>query len=635
MRNVIIGTAGHVDHGKTTLIKALTGIDTDRLKEEKERGMTIDIGFASLTFPNGQTAGIVDVPGHERFIKNMLAGAGGVDVALLVVAADESVMPQTVEHLEILELLQVRHGVVALTKADTVDTEWLQYAKDDVRAALAETFLSDAPIIPVSAVTGQGLPELLSALMEACERVEDRDVTAPFRIPIDRVFTMTGFGTVVTGSLVSGTIRVGDPVEIMPAGIASRVRQLHAYGQKSEVATVGMRVAVNLVGVEVNDVSRGDVCAQPGTLRASNLLDLRLTLLKTAEKPLMNAARVRLHVGTTELLGRIVLLDRDELVPGEQAYAQFRSETLAAAGRGDRFVIRSYSPMATVGGGVVIDPVAKRHRRFDPQVISSLESRSGSVEDMVEQVLRQSTTGATKAELSKAAGIADIGETLESLKARGRCFELDDGRLLHASVMDELSRQIVASLTQFHAKNPLKVGMPKEELRSTVGKGFDSRSFAAVLALLERASLVAMSENLVHLPDRQVTLGEAEQAAADRIDSQLKRTGFNVPSTDELLAMAGIPAAAARDLLELLVSQGKVVRITSDLVFHADTVRRAEEILRDYLEKNGTITVSEFRDLTGSSRKYALPLLEYFDSKRVTRRMGDQRILAGGTGQRR
>ena len=619
MKNIIIGTAGHVDHGKTTLIRALTGTDTDRLKEEKERGMTIDLGFASLALPNGETVGVVDVPGHERFIKNMLAGAGGVDIALLVVAADESVMPQTIEHLEILQLLEVERGVVALTKADLVDKDWIPLVAEDVRKALADTFLADAPIIPVSSTTGEGLPALVDAIRDAADQVEARSSAGPFRMPVDRVFTLTGFGTVVTGTLVAGTISTNDPVEVLPSGLKSRVRQLQVHSRKVESAQAGTRVAVNLAGLEVAEIGRGDVLATPGALKASSLFDVKLNLLKDAPKPLKTGARIRFHVGTGELIGRINLLDRPELKPGEQCFAQFRSETPSAAARGDRFVIRRYSPMITIGGGVILNPVAKRHRRNDPAVLAALEA--GTPREIVEQSLLQCPTGTDRPSLAKASGVADADSVIQSLISDGLAVEVA-GKLIHAQTLAQLSSRIHDAISTFHDRNPLKAGMPKEELRTTAAKAFDSRGFASLLAHLEGVGEVQVAESTVRLAGREVSLSADQQAAADRMLAVLKQAGMNVPTPDDL---------GTRDILELLVQRGDVVKVAPDLVFHRTTVEQAEKALREYLAKNGKVTVSEFRDLVGTTRKYALPLLEYFDSKRITRRQGDFRVLGSGS----
>lgn len=633
MKNIIIGTAGHVDHGKTTLIKAMTGTNTDRLKEEQERGMTIDLGFASLRLPNGQDVSIVDVPGHERFIKNMLAGAGGVDVALMVIAADESVMPQTVEHLEILELLEVRRGVVALTKSDMVDPEWLEVVEEDVRKALSRTFLAEAPIVPVASTVGTGVPELLAALQEAVEHIGGRDPLGSFRLPVDRVFSMTGFGTVVTGTLLAGTVRVGDPVGIEPAGRTTRVRQLHVHGKKVESAAAGSRVAINLVGLEIEDLARGDVVTSPGTLKASHLIDLRLNLLQNAAKPLKSGSRVRLHVGTAEIIGRMVLLGKDELRPGDQSYAQFRSETPTAAFRGDRFVIRTYSPMVTIGGGVVIDPAAIKHKRHDEAVISGLEASSkGTPAEAVEQALKQATVGATIAEITKNSGIADAPEIVRALLESGGAVELDGGRVLHAARLGLIADKVREGLTQFHSRNPLKPGMSREELRNSAASGFDSRLFASILAHLESSGAVRTSDTLALLPDFEPRLTPAQQTAMEGMSTRLHDAGINVPSQEELLETGGLPTSGAREVLDLLVYKGEVVKIAEGMYFHHSTIQHAESLVREHLQKTGKITVSEFRDLTNSSRKYALPILEYFDSRKITRRVGDERVLAKSIG---
>lgn len=626
MRNIIVGTAGHVDHGKTTLIRALTGTETDRLKEEKERGMTIDLGFASLRLPNGASVGIVDVPGHERFIKNMLAGAGGVDIALLVIAADESVMPQTVEHLEILQLLEVKCGVVALTKSDMVEAEWLDVVAEDVRTALAGTFLADCPIVPVSAMTGMGLQDLFYAIQEACESIDTKDATGPFRLPIDRVFTLTGFGTVVTGTLVSGTVTLGDAVEIVPGLEKSRVRQLQVHGKKVERCSAGTRVAMNLVGLDVSDLKRGDVCAAPGTVRESNVLDLRLSLLPNAPKPLKNRARIRVYVGTAELIGRVTVLDREEILPGDQAFVQFRSELPIGAMRGDRLVVRSYSPMLTIGGGTVIEPCARRHRRFDPNLILALESSSrGTPEELVEQAIRACAGGAVRVDLGRLTGVDDLSQSVESLKRNGRVVELENGRLIHAAAAHDLEVSIVQSLTGFHESNRLKPGMPKEELRNTVGKSFDPRTFSAFLARMAREDEISVAEAVVSLRNRTPAFTKEEKAAVSRLLSGLEESGINVPSASELLG--NITPSTAKEILDLLTYRGEIVKIAEDLYLLPGTVRSAEGIVRRHLEANGRITVSDFRDLTKTSRKYALPILEYFDEKKVTRRVGDERVL--------
>jgi len=630
MRNVIIGTAGHVDHGKTMLIKTLTGIDTDRLREEKERGMTIDLGFAVLKFPNGQRAGIVDVPGHERFLKNMLAGAGGVDVALMVIAADESVMPQTLEHLDILNLLEVRHGVIAVTKSDLVDSDWLEVVREDIRTCVRGTFLENALIVSVSSLTGDGIADLTTALQQECEKAEGRPITGAFRLPIDRVFTLTGFGTVVTGTLVSGTVRIGDQAEIMPMGLQTRVRTIQVHGSNVQHAEAGTRVAMNLANVEVSDIRRGAVCATPGLLKPSKFLDVRVVLLKRVPRPLINRARIRLHIGTSEVIGRITLLDRDSLTPGDEAPAQFEAESHIAALRGDRFVIRSYSPMMTIGGGTVLEPTPTKHKRFDTQVISLLQAGiQGSHQEVVEQTLRRIPGGATPTDLAKACGISEeeLLPILKAMKHDGRIVEIGGSRLFHVDIISRHKSELKRVLAEFHTRHSLKPGMPKEELRNSISKELDVRTFTSLLTQMHNDGEVVMSDVFVSLANFQPSLGTKEQAAHGRIVSELRKAGLNAPSVQELLHSTGLPIPQAKDLLDLLIRRGEIVRIADDICLHRDILMRVEQQLRDYLGKHGKITISQFRDLAGTTRKYAVPLMEYFDKQKITRRVGDERVL--------
>lgn len=627
-RHIIIGTAGHVDHGKTTLIKALTGIDTDRLKEELERGMTIDLGFAFLSLAGGQLAGIVDVPGHERFLRNMLAGATGVDVVLLVIAADEGVMPQTKEHLEILELLEARRGVVALTKSDMVDPEWLDMVEEDVRSALSATFLRDANIVRVSGVTRTGIEELRTELARLIEDAEQKSQEGPFRLPVDRVFTLTGFGTIVTGTLVSGTIRVGDPVRIMPQGTETRVRQLQVHGTKESEAAAGARVGVNLVGVEVADVERGNVLVPPGYLAPSARVDAFLRLLPDAPKPLRSRTRIRLHMGTAEHIGRVNVLGAQEIPPGGEGYAQFTSETPVVAARGDRFVIRSYSPMHTIGGGAVLDPKADRHRLKDARVIETLETRlRGEPADLLEDVLLKAQVPLPLKDAAARTGLSEsrIGPLVDRLHNDERVVRLDGNRIAHAAVFASLSARTIASLEDFHRVHPLKAGMPKEELRATLGRGLDQKTFTAVLSEMEQLGLVVASENNVRLPGHEVRLSDEENRAAEAIEKVYRDLGFSAPSVEQVEGKS----PGDKEVFRYLVETGRLVKIAEGLYLHRETVETAEKLLRNRLTGGEKITVSEFRDLTASSRKYAVPILEYFDSKRITRRVGDGRVLVG------
>jgi len=633
MKHVIIGTAGHVDHGKTTLIKALTGTDTDRLKEEQERGMTIDLGFAALPLPDGTRAGIVDVPGHERFLKNMLAGAGGVDVVLLVVAADESVMPQTVEHLDILRLLDVHNGVVALTKCGVVDPDWIDVVEEDVRGRLKDTFLADAPIVRVDSLSGQGIPELKQALYRAIERADARNAALPFRVPVDRVFTRPGFGTVITGTLVAGTLRVGDAAEVLPQRIQTRVRGLQSHGRRQEAAEAGTRVAVNLAGVDIADLERGAVLVAPGSLQPTQTVDATLRLLPTVARPLANRTRVRLYIGTAEVLGRVILLDRDALEPGGTAYVQFRGETPFACGRGDRFVVRTYSPMATVAGGIVLDPAAAWHRRRDANTLASLQAKErGAPEDILATWLLTQPVGAALKDAARTLGILEstLQEAAETLAGRGEAVPLEGARVIHRSALAAARDRAQSALEAFHRANPLRPGMPREELRGALGRGVDPRAFLALLARWQDEGLIVADPATVRLAGFSVTLDARQQAILDRLVERLRTAGINVPSVEELAESAGAAPETAATLLRVGMDQGTVVRVAEGLYFHRETLEEARRTVRDWIREHGAITVSQFRDLTGSSRKYALPILEHFDSVRFTRRLGDNRVLLDG-----
>ncbi|GIV15224.1 MAG: selenocysteine-specific translation elongation factor [Armatimonadota bacterium] len=628
-KHVIIGTAGHVDHGKSTLITALTGTNPDRLKEEQERGMTIDLGFAALTLPNGQTVGIVDVPGHERFLKNMLAGAGGVDVVLLVIAADEGVMPQTREHLDILRLLDVKAGVVALTKCDLVDPEWLQLVTEEVRAFLQDTPLRDVPVVAVSAVTGQGLPELLRALQEAVARVPVREVNAPFRLPIDRVFTLAGAGTVVTGTLVSGRVRVGDAIEILPPGLHSRARQIQVHGRKVEEAVAGSRVAINLPGVEKEQLERGMVCAPPDVFQPTQAFDAQLSLLPDAAKGLAHRTRIRLYLGTAEVIGRVSLLDSERLEPGQQGFVQLRMEKPLVAARGDRFVIRTYSPMFTVGGGIVLEPHAARHKRFDSAVIERLQSLlGGSPEERVLAILAQSPAGMHEAELARHAetDVQSVLAILDRLQTQEQAVRVGDVWFAR-SVWDSLRQRVEHTLHRYHQQNPLRAGMPREELRSTLGGKLPARLFEAMLLRWQEEGVLTLQGALVRLAGFTVRLNERQQRLAQRVEQILREAGVTPPPVEIISQQAGAPPDAVRAMIQVLLEQGMLVRLEGDLFFHRETIDRLAELVKRTIREKGSLSVGEFRDLTGSSRKFAVPLLEYFDSIRLTRRVGDVRVL--------
>lgn len=630
-KHLIVGTAGHVDHGKTTLIQAMTGINTDRLKEEQERGLTIDLGFASLRLPSGRTVGIVDVPGHERFLKNMLAGASGVDIALLVVAADEGVMPQTREHLDILELLESKQGIVALTKSDMVEDDWLEIVEDDLREYLKDTFLASAPIVRVSGVTRLGIDQLTAEIDRLADAAEQRPAEGPFRLPIDRVFTMTGFGTVVTGTLVSGTVKVGDPARILPKGIDTRVRGLQVHGKKQETAQAGSRVAVNLAGVELSDIERGDVLLPPGYLQASAMLDVSVRVLEDAPRPLANRARVRLHIGTAEVIGRAMVLGAKEMAPGQKGFIQLRLEAPVVAARGDRFVLRFYSPMALLGGGIVLDPTAPKHRANEKNLIDRLQHKlKGDPADIIEDALAVREAGLTAEELARLTNLplAEVQSAVQELTASKRLLQVG-GRLLHKGALEAAAARANSILTGYFEANPMKSGMPKEEFRRHLSPAIDTKGFQVLLSAFSSAGAVEVSETAVNIPGRVPTLGAKDQQLADVIEKTYREAGANPPLLADLESAHG---ARAKDVIALLVERGTLVKVARDLLFFRDAIGAAEAALAQHLQTHEGITVAEFRDLVGSSRKYVVPLLEYFDRKRLTRRVGDVRVLAGGQG---
>jgi selenocysteine-specific elongation factor len=631
MKHLIIGTAGHVDHGKTALIRALTGAETDRLKEEQERGMSIDLGFASFRLPGGRLAGVIDVPGHERFLKNMLAGAGGIDLVILVIAADEGVMPQTREHFEILQILQTKKGVVAITKADLVDEEWLELVKDEIQTVLQGTFLKGAPLIPVSSVTGQGLPELTATLERLAEEVETRPVVGPWRLPVDRAFTVGGFGTVVTGTLMSGTVRVGDRAEILPDGIETRVRGIQTHGQSAQEAEAGTRVALNLAGVGLESVERGDVAGAPGALRPTLSFDARLDVLESCPREVKNRTRVRLYLGSAELLARLTLLNAEVLPPGSSGLIQLRLEEPTACAKGDRFVLRFYSPMHTIGGGAVLEPHALKHRRFDAAVLENLAVKEqGTPAELLEEAVQQAgLTPTTSARVAQQLGIPpeEARSLIESLKTEGRLVATDGEGVLHAHRVEAAENQLLAALREFHAAQPLRVGMSREELRSRLSRSIDAKGYSLILGRLERAGHVEPLDGRVRVAGHQPHYSPEQTRAAEAIESALLENPTSPPAFEEIVQSRGLPPATAREVWEALLDAGTVVRVAESVFFHRRAVQQISDRVRAHLAEKQKMTASEFRDLIGSTRKYAVPLLEWLDQARVTRRVGDERIL--------
>jgi len=623
----VVGTAGHIDHGKTALVRRLTGVDTDRLKEEKERGISIDLGFAPLTTPAGRKVGIVDVPGHERFVRNMLAGIGGIDAVLLVIAADEGVMPQTREHFAIVKLLEVPRGLIVLTKADLVDDPaWLAAVEADARALVKGSFLETAKVLPFSAVTGAGERELLAALDDLLAEEPDRPSGDPARLPIDRVFTVEGFGTVVTGTLWRGRVAVGDTVSVEPQGRSARVRSVQVHGASVEAASAGQRTALALHGLSKDDLSRGDWVLAPGSLTPSTLISARVDLLPEAAKSLATRTRVRVHLGSGEALGRVVLLESESLEPGHSALAQLRLESEVVAARGDRFVIRSYSPMRTIGGGTVLEPLAERRKRG---ALGGLDvAESGSAGDRVRFALDDAGLAPRSvAELARSleAEPAAIAAELDALLAAGAAVRLPDGRALGRDGFDAACDRIRDEFAVYGKAYPLRWGPTRGELKARLARALDGAVFDAALASLLAESIVLVrGDRVAEAPGRALVGKHLE--ASRKLMATLEAAGAAPPELASLLPTLGLPLGEALELAGRLLADGDLVRIDADFVWVRPAWSRAVEFVRGHFAHASELSVSEIKDGLGISRKWAVPLLEALDRERITRREGNVRV---------
>ncbi|NLG48638.1 MAG: selenocysteine-specific translation elongation factor [Chloroflexi bacterium] len=631
----VVGTAGHVDHGKSTLIRALTGINPDRLREEQVREMTIDLGFAWLVLPSGREVSVVDVPGHEDFIKNMLAGVGSIDIALFVVAADEAVMPQTREHLAILDLLQVRRALVALTKSDLIqDPEWLELVEEDVREELQGTVLEDAPIIPVSARTGPGLEELLAEMDRLLDSVEPRPDLGRPRLSVDRVFTISGFGTVVTGTLIDGRFRVGEEVAIVPGGLRARIRGLQMHKSQVEVVTPGSRVAINLGGIPKEDVQRGQVVTRPGWLEPTTLVDAHLRVLGSAPFPVTHNMTLEVFTGAARTLAYVRLLDAKELAPGAEGWVQLRLSDPLAVVRGDRYIVRLPSPSVTVGGGKIVQTnPGRRHRRFRAEVITRLEALAhGTPEEMVMQLLGRGRVTPISALVARGdVPVDELAGALDGLARGGQVVVLSGtvppaaelaqsgvGVLTHDGWMHLLS-EIREALGAYHQRFPLRVGMPREELKSRLQ--LDGSLFQQVLERAEREGQIVSAGAAVRLAGHEVSLAPPQQKLVTEVMAAFRANPFTPPS------LADVEQKLGGELLQYLLDQGKLVKVSEAVLFDAEGYAEMERRIVQYLREHKQITVAEVRDLLGTSRKYALGLLEDLDRRRITKRMGDIRIL--------
>ena len=630
-KSIIVGTAGHIDHGKSTLIEALTGTHPDRLEEEKRRGITIDLGFAFLE-EEGVRYGFVDVPGHERFVKNMLAGASGVDLVLLVIAADELIKPQTREHFDICRLLGVQRGVIALTKCDLADKDTRELARMEIEEFVKGAFLSKAPIVEVSAKNKQGLAELKAALQAAAREISAKDTARYFRLPIDRSFAVKGFGSVVTGTLFSGHVAIGDEVELLPSGKLLRVRGLQTGGKSVERAEAGQRTAVNLAGIEHAAIQRGMVLVARGRFRTTRRADVRLELLPSAP-PLTHRAQVHFHAGTLETIGEVYLLGARELAPGGSALAQIRLQDEAVLVRGDRFIVRQFSPVVTIGGGAVLDPHARRFSAKDTgraRFLATLEK--GSEEDILRAMAERNILGITAQEVIVRTGWieAEIRSAAKTLadKKLVRMVSNEPLILIHEALFIEIGKKLLARVERFHKENPLLPGITREELKAGLGRRVRPETFATAVQLLLEQKKITLQGEFVKKAGTEITLAPEELRAQEQIALAFAKAGLAVPSVKEVLAQLRIETARAEKLLQILLREKVLVRVSADLIFHRDALQALTALLAQYKKSKGDrIGVPAFKELTGITRKYAIPLLEYLDRQRQTRRAGDERVI--------
>lgn len=636
MQNVIVGTAGHVDHGKTCLIKALSGIDTDRLKEEKKRGITIELGFANLIDTDGVYIGIIDVPGHEKFVKNMLAGIGGIDLVLLVIALDEGVMPQTVEHFEILKMLQIRQGIVVLTKSDTVDSDWADMVEEDVRELIKGSFLEQAELIRVSSYTGENIDVLRQKIVamakQAGRRREEKEL---FRLPIDRVFTMEGFGTVVTGTLVEGMCEAGQEVMVYPQERLLKIRGVQSHGQKEEKASAGQRTAINLAGIKKEELSRGEVLAYPGSLVNSTMVDATLRLFDSTQRKLKNGDRVHLSYGSAQAIGKVILLDCDVVEAGQEALVQLRFDDPICVKRNDKFIIRFYSPVETFGGGTVLNPAADKHKRGQESVIESLRlKKTGTDIEILEQMVNEESRRFPEAKDLAAwmdMTVSEAEKMLDTLRNKKKILHLNDGSFVGKAYWERVSGLANEVLAHFHRENPIVEGMDREELKSRLAERMHLQSgkkAEALMAELEKRKVITIQGSIVSVAGFTVSYSdEASQMMTD-MENIYKKAGIEVPSTDELVG-AYKDRKQARQVLSELTKKGILVKAGTGVLMHKEHWERALGVLREHLASHPQITLGEFRDLLGTSRKYAVMLLETYDQMKITKKIGDARVPGG------
>ena len=625
MKNIIIGTAGHIDHGKTTLIKALTGRETDTLKEEKKRGISINLGFTYFDLPSKKRAGIVDVPGHEKFIKNMLAGASGLDMVLLVVAADEGVMPQTVEHLDILTYLNIKNGMIVLTKSDTVDEEFRELVKEDIREKVQGTFLEEAEIIEVDSISRKGLDELISKIDDMTEEIEDKNLNSPARLNIDRVFSIKGFGTVVTGTLIEGKISVDDDLVIYPKELPTKIRSIQVHGESVDTAYAGQRTAINISNVKVEEIERGDVLASVNSLEEAMMLDVKLSIVKHMNVGLKHWDRLRLYHGTREILCRAVPLEVEEINPGESGFVQLRLEESIVAKKGDKFVVRRYSPMETIGGGVIVDTNPRKHKRFDKNVIEALAVKEkGELTDILEEYIKANSKNYPNIkDIMSYSGEneANIKEALNKLIEENKIVAVNN-MYMHIIQYDKLKEVLLKTLQDYHKKFRLRKGMVKEETRSKIESKFKTREFDILLDMFKNEDIIKVEDNMVSLAQFNVVFNEKQLQIKNLIENNLDKCGLDtILTVEEVLA----GKREYEEVLEALIGN-TVEKLDDTYVMSKKIYEQAKDILLKYLDENKEITLGEYRDLVDSSRKNCMIILENFDRNKVTKRIENKRV---------
>lgn len=631
MKNIIVGTAGHIDHGKTTLIKALTGRNTDRWEEEQRRGITIDLGFTYFDLKNGDRVGIIDVPGHEKFINNMVAGVVGMDLVLLVVAADEGIMPQTREHMDILGLLGIKKSILVINKCDLVDEEWLELVEEEIQEELEGTFLEGAPVVKVSAATGQGLDELTDTIQQLMsDEVVAKDTQTIPRLPIDRAFTLSGFGTIITGTLISGTITREDVLEMYPIGKECKIRNIQVHGQNQDKCYAGQRVAINLSNVKKKEIRRGCVLAPKNSMKNTDLLDVKLKVLEDSMRILTNHERLHLYTGTSEILCRAVLLDKEQIGPGEEGLVQLRLEEEIAVKRGDRFVVRFYSPMETIGGGIVLEPNPVRKKRFDAQAIEELKKKeSGSLGDVMElQIKEHGDTMITLAELAKvmAHSVDELKEYLDELEESGTIFVFPmkkDTYLWHRDSEFAVRQKIEETLQKYHSEHPYRYGMKKAEIHNTFLKKIKPNIFDAYIERMTGENVYGRREEYLSLPGYEVPKDAMYLQTEKLIEDTFEKAGYDFVRFSEI-DFGKIPRQTAEDVVLMMIDGGKVLRINEEMFTMKHLMDEAKEKIQNHLKEENLITIAQVRDMFSTSRKSAKPILEYMDSIKVTKKTGGE-----------